>query len=85
MGLINKVVPEGQLEKETMELASQLADKPPIALQSTKRLIHKYFTQSGDKQAEDEKLTQIEMAKTEDYREGIMAFFEKRKAEFKGK
>ncbi|MHA1301251.1 MAG: enoyl-CoA hydratase/isomerase family protein [Candidatus Helarchaeota archaeon] len=85
LGLINKVVPKGELETETLKLAKELAALPPIALQETKKLLHKSYYQSEEKQAEDERNIQIKMANTEDYKEGINSFFEKRKPEFKGK
>ncbi|MFX0134930.1 MAG: enoyl-CoA hydratase/isomerase family protein [Candidatus Hodarchaeota archaeon] len=85
LGLINKVVPEAELEAATMEYAKKLAVGPPLAVQATKKMLYNYFNQSEEEQAEEERQTQIKMAKTNDYREGVMSFFEKRKPEFKGK
>lgn len=85
MGLINKVVPEVELEEATMEIAEKIAAGPPLAIQATKKLLIKWFTQPGEKHLEEERKKQIEMAKTNDFKEGINAFFEKRKAKFKGK
>ncbi|MHA1381497.1 MAG: enoyl-CoA hydratase/isomerase family protein [Candidatus Helarchaeota archaeon] len=85
MGLINRVVPKEDLETETMNLAKELAFLPPIALQETKKLLYKSYVQSEEKHAEEERNTQIKMAQTEDYKEGIISFFEKRKPVYKGK
>jgi len=84
MGLINMVVEPEKLEEETMKLARRVAKAPPLAIRETKRLLRESLTRDHDQQAKIERETQIRMAKTKDYREGINAFFEKRKPEFKG-
>ncbi len=85
LGLINKIVPQAELETATMEYAKKIAAGPPLAVQATKKMLYNYFKQSEEAQAEEERQTQIKMAKTNDYREGVMSFFEKRKPKFKGK
>ncbi|MFX1450266.1 MAG: enoyl-CoA hydratase/isomerase family protein [Promethearchaeota archaeon] len=85
LGIINKIVPEAALESETMEYAKKIADGPPLAVQATKKMLYSYFEHSEEEHAEQERKTQIEMATTDDYREGVMSFFEKRKPVFKGK
>jgi enoyl-CoA hydratase/carnithine racemase len=83
-GFINAVAPLDQLESVTMELARKIASGPPISLRLMKQLLYKGL--------EVDLETAMLMAATgssitltsEDHREGIAAFREKRAAEFKG-
>ena len=85
LGLITKVAPADQLEAETLKLADQLAAGPPLAIQETKKLLRGYWERPSEVQSRIERETQIRMAKTEDFKEGIEAFFAKRKPLFKGR
>ncbi len=85
LGLVNKVVPDDDLEKETMNLANNLASKSPLALQIGKLGIYKMqdipYHQSNDYMGE----LFASLASTEDAQEGIKAFLEKRAPNFKGR
>jgi len=85
MGLISRVVPEKELEARTLELAAALAAAPPLAVQESKRLLRAARERTGPEQAKVEREAQIRMAKTRDFKEGLDAFFEKRKPRFEGK
>lgn len=85
IGLVNKVVPHDQLMSETRQLADKILSRAPIALEFSKRLINMSVRETlseGDRQ-------EIELyAKcfdTFDQKEGMKAFFEKRKPVFQGK
>lgn len=85
LGLISRVVPAKELEARTMEIAAALAAAPPLALQQSKRLLRSARELPGPDQAKIERETQIRMAQTRDFKEGLDAFFEKRKPKFEGK
>lgn len=85
IGLVHRVVPPGKLQEEAGALAQRLAEGPPIALKQAKHVMN-LSTQLGLKtglKMEAQALGII--ASAEDTVEGISAFFEKRKPEFKGK
>jgi enoyl-CoA hydratase/carnithine racemase len=84
LGLVNKVVPDGKLEEETINLAQLLASKSPLALQAGKQGIYAMqdipYHQAADYMSE----IFASLASTEDAQEGIKAFKEKRSPKFKG-
>ncbi|MDR0808448.1 MAG: 2-(1,2-epoxy-1,2-dihydrophenyl)acetyl-CoA isomerase PaaG [Gemmobacter sp.] len=84
-GLIWKAVEDGDLMAEAGALALSLANGPTLGLGLTKRLIHAAATSSLDQQLDMERDLQQIAGRSDDYAEGVTAFLEKRKAEFKGK
>ncbi|MEM1545544.1 MAG: enoyl-CoA hydratase-related protein [Candidatus Methanomethylicia archaeon] len=85
IGLINKVVPLEKLEEEVMKIANKLKDKSPIALQIAKETINRSFASDIDDVIMRDVDAFAAMFATEDSKEGVKAFLEKRKPEFKGK
>ncbi len=83
-GLVNKVVPGKQVLKEAQALASTLAEGPTAAYGSIKRLLASSFQESLETQMEFETRAIAEAAGSNDGREGILAFSEKRRPQFKG-
>ncbi|MHA1728217.1 MAG: enoyl-CoA hydratase/isomerase family protein [Promethearchaeota archaeon] len=84
-GLINKAVEnEEELERVTYEYAERLAKGPTKAYEKIKKLLSKTFSLPMAEFLELERQYQIEMAETEDYKEGVNAFLEKREARYKG-
>ncbi|MEM3641303.1 MAG: enoyl-CoA hydratase-related protein, partial [Candidatus Bathyarchaeia archaeon] len=85
IGLINKVVPQDQLKLAVDEIAKEIMSKSPIALKLAKQLINA----SGEVDLRTGLAYEAEaigiMSSTEDFKEGVSAFIEKRKPEFKGK
>ena len=83
--ILNWVVPKDQLVAETEKLARRLADGPTYALGVAKKLIRNSFDNSWDEHSHREAEGLAACAATEDHFEGLNAFLEKRKANFKGK
>jgi 2-(1,2-epoxy-1,2-dihydrophenyl)acetyl-CoA isomerase len=84
LGMIYKVVRDDELLRDSTALAKQLAEMPTRGLGLTKRGLNASLVNDLDKQLDLEEQLQREAGKTEDYREGIAAFLEKRKPEFFG-
>jgi enoyl-CoA hydratase/carnithine racemase len=85
IGLVDVVVPMEKLEEVTVEFAKKLASKAPLAVKAIKEVMNKGVDldiQSGLK-LEQEFVAKL--AQTEDFREGIRAFFEKRQPQWKGR
>lgn len=84
MGMIYKIFPAGIFEEEVKNLAENLAQMPTKAIGLTKRLLNQSMTNSLEQQLALESDLQIEASSSNDYKEGVTAFVEKRKPEFKG-
>lgn len=83
-GLVNKVVPADRLAEETAALARRLAEGPPQALALIKRAIRRGAARSFRDALEYEAWLQAAAVATEDHREGLTAFLEKRPPRFRG-
>jgi 2-(1,2-epoxy-1,2-dihydrophenyl)acetyl-CoA isomerase len=84
-GLVSEVVEADRFEARAAELAATLAAMPTRGVGMTKRLFDAASTNSLDEQLELEAQLQSAATKTEDFREGVTAFLEKRDPEFKGR
>lgn len=84
MGMIFKIYPTGLFEEEVMSLASTLAQMPTKAIGLTKRLLNQSMTNNLEQQMALESDLQIEASSSNDYKEGVTAFVEKRIPEFEG-
>src|SRR2546427_1610748 len=85
LGLVNQVVPVELLLEEAMEIAEKIAAKPPLAVELAKEAILKAFNSPLDEGLEFERKCFYLLFGSEDRREGMKAFLEKRKPQFKGK
>ncbi len=84
-GMIWKVVDDDKLLAEAEGLARHLAAQPTRALALIKRAFNEALTNDLDRQLDLERDLQRAAGKTEDYREGVAAFFEKRAPRFVGR
>lgn len=85
LGLVNLVVPAADLEAKTMELANRIAEKSPIALQMAKEAVKLASRSNLDEGLRREVDLFALCFSSEDKDEGVGAFLEKRKPQFKGK
>ena len=85
IGLVNKAVPANELDNEVNTLAKQLAEGPTVAFGLAKKIVNKGLSMDLSSVLEWEAFGQAIAGTTEDAREGVLAFLEKRKPEFKGR
>lgn len=85
LGLVNRVVPLGQLQDETARLAHRLAGAAPLASAGIKRLLREGLDRSLPEQLAAEQAAFVAGAATQDFHEALDAFFGKRKPVFQGR
>ncbi|MGQ0533697.1 MAG: enoyl-CoA hydratase/isomerase [Caulobacteraceae bacterium] len=83
-GLINRCVPDAELLGTAKALALELANGPTKTLGMIRRLGWASLDNSWEEQLQAERQAQRQAGRTEDFREGVQAFFQKRPANFKG-
>lgn len=84
-GLINKIVPVEYYLQEAKDLAKEIASKPPVAVRLAKEAVLKSFDTTIEGGLEFERKNFYLLFASEDQKEGMKAFVEKRKADWKGK
>ncbi|MFC3228254.1 enoyl-CoA hydratase/isomerase family protein [Marinibaculum pumilum] len=84
-GIINKVVPDAELDAQAEEIAQRLARGPAVAIGNTKRLLNASLQNGIEAQLQMEGEMFGICAGSEDWAEGVSAFAEKRKTRFKGR
>ena len=85
MGLIADVFPDENFMESAMEVLTTLSNLPTKAIALTKKAFNESYENSLSEQLDVEGILQQEAAETEDFREGVTAFLEKRKPNYKGK
>ena len=85
IGLVNRVVPRDQLESTAHEWAERLAKGPTVAMGISKRLLNRGTEVGLDTSLEEEAYAQTLVTQSEDSKEGMAAFREKRQPAFKGR
>lgn len=86
LGLINRVMPEGELFAAAQKFAEKLASKAPLALLAAKSAICQGLAERSREQAiENESRSWAALFNTQDQKEGMNAFLERRKPQYQGK
>lgn len=85
IGLINRVIPAAELEENVEAFAIKLAKGPTKAIGTIKRFIEQSYNNNFKTQLNLERENQIKISLTEDFKEGVTAFFEKRSPNYKGR
>lgn len=85
LGLVNKVVPAAELESAAREWAERLAQGPTFAIGMSKRLLNRSLESSLETCLEEEAMAQSMVTQSEDTKEGMRAFMEKRSPAFIGR
>jgi 2-(1,2-epoxy-1,2-dihydrophenyl)acetyl-CoA isomerase len=85
IGLVNRVVPHADLMQHVLELAGRMSSNPPGVLQVAKESMYRSLTSDLETAFAREREVQISRFYSEDFLEGVTAFTEKRKPQFKGR
>lgn len=85
LGIYNRVVPADKLAEETMAMAQRLAEAPPIAARFVKKRLFGSDLAELERALDEEIQRQVECFMSADCAEGLTAFFEKRRPQFRGK
>lgn len=83
-GMIYEVYTDNEYDSEVEKLVKKIASRPTLALSHTKALMEQSYKNTYDEQLDAERDIQRMMGLTQDFKEGVSAFAEKRKPEFKG-
>jgi len=84
-GLLNQVVPVSDFLNEALKLAEEIAARAPLAMRAAKKMINQSYERFLSDGLEQEKQVFYNLFGSEDQKEGMQAFIEKRKPEWKGK
>jgi enoyl-CoA hydratase/carnithine racemase len=85
LGLVNRVVEPDQLMPVTRELAAEIAANAPLAVQATKRMMRLGLEETFEANVHHVFLQLLPLFQTEDFKEGVRSFIEKRPAQFHGR
>ncbi len=85
LGVLNRLVPLEELEKETMALAARIADGPPIPMRLAKLQVYKGLNMEFETALQIAAASETITLTSEDHKEGVAAFREKRKPDYRGR
>jgi enoyl-CoA hydratase/carnithine racemase len=85
LGLVSEIVPEAELLDRAHALAAEIAANAPLAVQASKRMMRMGMDDAFDEHVHRVFLQLLPLLRTQDFREGMAAFMERRKPDFKGR
>lgn len=85
MGLANAVVPDSELTARARAMAKEIASNAPLAVQASKRMMRAALSEGFNDHVQRVYLQLLPLFRTDDFREGIKSFVEKRPAKFEGR
>jgi enoyl-CoA hydratase/carnithine racemase len=84
-GLVNKAIPAAELEATVHDWAEKIAGNAPLAIQEMKRLFRHGLTQDFESHSHHVLLSVINLFKSEDFKEGVQSFVQRKPPQFKGR
>jgi enoyl-CoA hydratase/carnithine racemase len=85
LGLVNRVVPDDVLMKEAMEMAREIASNAPLAVRAAKRMMRMAENETFQQNVHHVFLQLLPLMRTDDFKEAMMSFMEKREPNFQGR
>ena len=85
MGLVNRVLPDGELEAFVSQTTTTLSENAPLAIANSKTIIEEYLKSEGEADQAVMAASMKRCTESADYKEGRRAFMEKRRPRFEGK